>query len=279
MRRLFKIFLLMILLTTGFSTILLRGSENILVQLRLYEGFQKKEKISAVVVSSYYLKKLEKEQILSDMQIENEKNSLMKIYNLEAVENISIIDMELKKGGENTQEIAPGGRRLVVKLSMFSKENNRFKVDVREKEKKVSLLETEVIIPPRKTAVLGCEDAAKRIFFFSFSRNMEKPAAVESGRVATVSYPRLIKKVMPTYPEKAMAEGVEGDVLIRALINETGDVTQVKVETRLHPLLDKAALHAVRQWKYKPWMINGVPSPTEVSIKITFKLQEHPEKK
>lgn len=279
MKRLFKFLLFVVLLTGSVSTALASGPETIVVQLRLYEGFQEKEKISAVVVSSYYLKKLEKEPILSSMQIEKEKKSLLKIYNLNAVENISIIDMELKKGGENTQEIAPGGHRLVVRLSMFSKDNNRFKVEVREKEKKAALLETEVIIPQQKTAVLGFEDAAKRIFFFSLHRKKDRPAAVESGRVASLRYPRLIKKVEPVYPEKAMAEGIEGDVLIRALINEAGDVTQLNVETRLHPLLDKAALHAVRQWKYKPWILNGVPSPTKVVVKITFKINEQSVKK
>jgi len=277
MKRLFKIFLLIFLFTTGFSAALAGNSEKIVVQLRLYEGFQEKGKISAVVVSSYYLKKLEKEQILSDMQIENEKKSLKKIYNLDAVENISIIDMELKKGGENTQEIAPGGRKLVIKLSMFSKDKNRFTVEVWEKEKKAALLETEVIIPQQKTAVLGFEDAAQRIFFFSLHREKDRPAAVESGRVASLSYPRLLKSVLPIYPKKAMAEGIEGDVYIRAMISETGGVTQLNVETKLHPLLDKAALHAVRQWKYKPWMINGVPSPTEVVVKITFKIEDHSE--
>ena len=101
----------------------------------------------------------------------------------------------------------------------------------------------------------------------------------ESRRVASLVYPRLIKKVEPVYPEKAIKEGIEGDVLIRALINEAGDVTRLKVETRLAPMLDKAALHALRQWKYKPWLINGVPNPTEVVVKITFKINKQSKKK
>lgn len=278
MKRSFKGFLLLCLVTAIFSTFFLRGADNIVVQLRLYEGFKKKGKVSAVVVSSYYLKKLAKEHILSDMQIEKEKKSLEKIYNLEDVENISIIDMALKKGGENTQEIVLGGRKLAITLSMFPKSNNRFKVEVREKGKKAALMETEVFIPQEKTAVLGFEDATNRIFFFSFHREKDISGGKESRRVASLQFPRLIKRVVPVYPEKVLAEGVEGDVLVRAVIDESGSVTQLRIEEGVHPLLDEAALNAVKQWKYKPWVVNGVPKSTEVVVKIFFKIKEHSEK-
>lgn len=278
MKLLYRLFTLIILFSVVFFNPLLGGEENIVVQLRLYEGFKQKGKVSAVVVSSYYLKKLAKEQILSDMQIEKEGKSLQKVYNLESVENISIIGMTLKKGGENIQDILLGGRKLAVKLSMFPREDNRFQVRVREKGKKAALLETEIIIPQEKTAVLGFEDATKRIFFFSFHREKDTPAGVAGKRVASIMKPRLIKKVVPVYPEKLVEEGIEGVVRLRAEMDESGKVWQLQVETGLHPLLDKAAVEAVRQWRYKPLMVNGVPRPTDVIVEILFKIKDIPKR-
>lgn len=278
MKKSFKPILLIYLLTAACFTPLLRGTDNIVVQLRLYEGYKKKGKVSAVVVSSYYLKKLAKEQLLSDKQIAMEKNSLQKIYNLEEVRDISVIDMTLKKGGENTQEIVLAGRELVVKLAMFPKDTNRFKVRVLEKGKKAALMETEIIIPQEKAAVLGFEDATKRVFFFSFHRQKDSPADKKSPPIAWIKKPYLIKRVVPPYPDQVLAEGIEGDVVIRALINKKGNLTQLRVEESLHPLLDQAALDAVSQWKYNPLMTHEGPREQEVSVKITFKIKEDQQK-
>ena len=278
MIRLYRLFTLIILFSAVLLNPLFGGGESIVVQLRLYEGFKQKGKVSAVVVSSYYLKKLAKEHILSDTWIDKEKKSLQKIYNLERVENISIIDMALKKGGENIQDILLGGRELAVKLSMFPREDDRFKVFVHEKGKKAALMETEVIIPQEKTAVLGFEDATKRIFFFSFHREKDTPAGVEDKRIASIMKPRLIKKVVPVYPEKLVEEGIEGVVRIRAEMDESGKVCQLQVEKSLHPLLDKTAVAAVKQWRYKPLMINGVPRPTDVIVEILFKIKDIPQR-
>ena len=278
MIRLYRLFTLIILFSAVLLNPLFGGGESIVVQLRLYEGFKQKGKVSAVVVSSYYLKKLAKEHILSDTWIDKEKKSLQKIYNLERVENISIIDMALKKGGENIQDILLGGRELAVKLSMFSREDDRFKVFVHEKGKKAALMETEVIIPQEKTAVLGFEDATKRIFFFSFHRKKDTPAGGEDKRIASIMKPRLIKKVVPVYPEKLVEEGIEGVVRIRAEMDESGKVCQLQVEKSLHPLLDKTAVAAVKQWRYKPLMINGVPRPTDVIVEILFKIKDIPQR-
>jgi protein TonB len=279
MKKSYRGFFLILLLAAFLLSPLLRGAENIVVQLRLYEGFKRKGKISAVVVSTYYLKKLAKEQILSDIQIEKEKQSLQKIYNLEDVENISIINMALRQGGENVQEeIMLAGRKLAIKLSMFAEDNNRFTVTVREKEKKIALMETEIIIPQEKTAVLGFADATKRIFFFSFHRKKNTPVETGNKRIAYIRKPRLIKKVVPVYPEQAIAEGVEGYVTVRAVIDESGSILRLEVEQGLHPLLDKAALDAVKQWKYKPLIMNDVARTTEVLVKIFFKIKAIPDR-
>jgi TonB family protein len=81
----------------------------------------------------------------------------------------------------------------------------------------------------------------------------------------------LVKRVDPNYPDQAKSQKVQGLVQLRATISKTGDVTAVKA---LHgnPLLTDAATEAVKQWKYKPYSVNGAPTSIETSITLTFKL-------
>jgi len=76
----------------------------------------------------------------------------------------------------------------------------------------------------------------------------------------------------PVYPELARAAQVQGTVIIQAVINTSGDVTDAKV-LRSIPLLDQSALDAVRQWKYSPTLLNGVPVPVVMTVTVTFTLR------
>ena len=82
----------------------------------------------------------------------------------------------------------------------------------------------------------------------------------------------LIKRVDPNYPDKARDQKLDGLVQLRANINKSGDVTGVKA---LHgnALLVEAATAAVKQWKYKPYYVNGAPTDIETSITLNFKPQ------
>jgi len=82
----------------------------------------------------------------------------------------------------------------------------------------------------------------------------------------------LIKKVDPNYPDQARDQKPDGLVQLRLNINKAGDVTSVKA---LHgnPLLVDAATTAVKQWKYKPYFVNGTPTEIETSVTLHFKQQ------
>ena len=84
--------------------------------------------------------------------------------------------------------------------------------------------------------------------------------------------PRKIKDAKPVYPAIARSAGVSGAVTIEATIGPDGKVTDAKV-VRSIPLLDQAALDAVRQWEYTPSLLNGVPVPVLMSITINFTRQ------
>ena len=75
--------------------------------------------------------------------------------------------------------------------------------------------------------------------------------------------------VEPVYPEIARRAGVSGVVILEAVIDPHGNVTDVNV-LRSIPLLDEAAMDAVRQWKYEPTLLNGVPVPIVMTVTVNF---------
>ena len=81
--------------------------------------------------------------------------------------------------------------------------------------------------------------------------------------------PALIHRVEPDYPGVAVSAKVSGIVILEAIVNEAGAVTDVKV-LRSITLLDQAAVKAVQQWRYEPLMLNGRPTPFIVVVTLTF---------
>jgi protein TonB len=79
------------------------------------------------------------------------------------------------------------------------------------------------------------------------------------------------RKVTPQYPDIALRGRVQGQVVIRALIDKNGDVEDVSLVSG-HRALAPAALEAVKQWKYRPYLLNGQPVKIETQITIVFQL-------
>jgi protein TonB len=84
--------------------------------------------------------------------------------------------------------------------------------------------------------------------------------------------PVKIHDVLPVYPEAARLARVEGLVIIEAVIGPTGSVAEARV-LRSKPLLDQAAIDAVRQWKYTPTLLNGIPVPVIMTVTVNFTLK------
>lgn len=87
--------------------------------------------------------------------------------------------------------------------------------------------------------------------------------------------PMQIARVEPVYPMIAQSARVSGVVILEVLIGTNGSVTDAKV-LRSIPLLDQAALDAVRQWRYEPTLLNGVPVPVIMTVTVTFTLSAPP---
>ena len=83
---------------------------------------------------------------------------------------------------------------------------------------------------------------------------------------------RLVYRVEPEYPELAKRARVSGLVVMQVIVNEGGAVEEVKI-VRGHPLLNDAALRAVRQWRYSPYLLNGEPIPVTATVTVNFVLR------
>lgn len=90
---------------------------------------------------------------------------------------------------------------------------------------------------------------------------------------ADVVQPVLIHKVQPEYPEIARKARIQGVVILEAIITKEGNVENVKVLRRLHPILDQAAVNSVQQWHYKPATLNGRPVKVYSTVTVKFTLK------
>src|SRR6185503_6267751 len=99
-----------------------------------------------------------------------------------------------------------------------------------------------------------------------------KVAPPQKIRVSSgVAAGNLINQVKPIYPPIAKQAHISGTVLLSATISKNGTIENLKVISG-HPMLTQAALEAVRQWRYKPYMLSGEPTEVETQITVNFNL-------
>jgi len=103
---------------------------------------------------------------------------------------------------------------------------------------------------------------------------LPKPVpTVQRVRVsAGVTAGLLIHRVEPTYPPLAQQARIQGVVVLTALIDKDGNVQHLQVASG-HPLLVSAAIEAVKQWRYKPFLVNGEPVEVETTVTVTFHMR------
>lgn len=109
----------------------------------------------------------------------------------------------------------------------------------------------------------------------------DKTDAVEEETDAEdekVLKPKLIKKVNPLYPEEARKAGIQGDVVLEAKIDTYGRVEKIRILKSDNELLNEAAVDALKQWIYEPFIKEGKPAKAEFTVTIKFKLSDKKKK-
>lgn len=103
------------------------------------------------------------------------------------------------------------------------------------------------------------------------------PTAMPTATLSTVKISQgvsqglLIKRIQPRYPQNALSMRIQGAVQMEATINKEGSIANLKVVSG-DPVLARAATEAVRQWRYKPYYLNGEPVEIQTQITVNFKL-------
>src|SRR6267154_2443763 len=102
--------------------------------------------------------------------------------------------------------------------------------------------------------------------------NIPKVATPQRVRVSSgVSQGLLIKRVQPNYPPLARQARIQGQVVLQAEISKDGAIQNLQLISG-HPMLAPAAIEAVKQWRYKPYLLNGEPVEVDTQVQVNFTL-------
>jgi protein TonB len=97
------------------------------------------------------------------------------------------------------------------------------------------------------------------------------PPVASLVRLSHMSEGDLIRKILPVYPPLARTARIQGQVVLQAVISKQGAIENLKVVSG-HPMLAPAAIDAVRQWLYRPYVLNNEPVEVETQITVNFSL-------
>lgn len=113
----------------------------------------------------------------------------------------------------------------------------------------------------------GIVSAANNAAAPKFIPNVPQRVRISQG----VTKGLLIHRVEPTYPPLARAARVQGEVILSAIIGTDGEIRNLQLVSG-HPMLVPAAVDAVKQWRYKPYLLNGTPVEVETTVTVIFSL-------
>lgn len=306
------------------------------LRLKVFEGVKEGKVEPIRTVTSSFLRYTLSASIKSEDTSEKEENQLRRVFNLKSVQLLTEANLSWSKIPSKDFHLFRLDSKeyaivvTLVRVSSSERVTCRLEVMEQDKDRKSSLLDSELSLDKKVITTFGFEDNSGQPYFLSLrvlgigSRTgageaapsgqvggviggavTAKPAQQElrqkaeetgkepSGVIAAkpaqpekpeelkdvvkatgdIKPPRLIKKVQPVYPEGARKSGVEGIVILEVTTDKTGKVAAVKV-LRSVPLLDEAAIEAVKQWEYEPVLINGQPRPLVFTVTVNFKLQD-----
>lgn len=260
---------------------------GVTVKLRFMEGIREsvEQKPRIAVATSSYLQPVFSGALAARVDLEYERKQIARVFNLKDVRLITEADFPVavpkKPGDEGISHLVRlNGREYTVRLMSTGKpliEQLEFRLEIFERveNKKTSLLDTEFRMTSGGIAVFGFETSGGAPYFLSFRLEGDVPGAVRA--VGRIQPPKLIRQVEPVYPDVARKARVDGVVILEATTDIYGRVQNVKI-LRSIPLLDQAAVDAVRQWIYEPLIIEGEPRPVTFTVTVRFQLPDKEKK-
>ncbi|MCX6556443.1 MAG: energy transducer TonB [Candidatus Aminicenantes bacterium] len=244
------------------------------------------ENVKSNVTTSFYLKSMVQRNLQVTFSSEALQAELQKTFNAPKVSLLAAGDLVWKSGGEPSvmQIVQIDGRDYALILTPLPKPGAvNFKVGVVEennqKNIKNILLDTEIVLPDREVAVLGFRDAQENSYFIAFYvQGRDDKISKDVLQLLASQKPRKIKEIKPVYPQNALMNRIQSVVTLNVETDANGQVQLAEVISG-HPLFNDAAIRAVRQWVYEPYIVNGVAKAVAFTVTVTFKLNDDAEAK
>ena len=300
-------------LMIAFSFLYLQASEKLNIKLRVYEGAKEGAAEPLRFVTSSFLQSTVSATIQTEFKLEEEREKIKRVFNLQDVSLLTETDLELGlKPDQVSHYFRLNGKEYYVIIVLDEwKGMGQFVIAVNEalEDKKKNILTTAITLPGGNAAIFGFEDREGKPYFLSFHvtsvigpdgklmpppppppppppkkgaqpppppppteaelKEFAKGAVIAIGEIKP---PRLIREVPPVYPEIARQSFVRGTVVLGVRVDTHGRVTDVKVLKSI-PLLNKAAVDAVKQWIYEPFILDGKPMPVVFSLNVVFHMR------
>jgi len=269
------------LLLVGHLLMPVGADSSTVFSLRIYQGFRDSVGPSPLVISSYYLGERQTVSLPPDRSVSREKASLSRVFNLQGIKLITEGNLFLDTHSQLNRSLTliHHPARIEIRLSSEGKAGHLFRVEIVEDGVRdpSPLLNTELIIPPRKTAILGFEDSRKRIYFLSLQRLPPSPSPGDAlPAVIPHHAPHLLHRVDPVYPRTAVESGVQGMVRLEGEIAASGRIENIRVTRGADDVLVQAAIDAIRQWRYRPLSHRGKPLSIPFAITVNYLLDAPP---
>jgi len=175
----------------------------------------------------------------------------------------------------------PAAPIKVVKVVETDVVNNQLRTPTKI-PKKVEMIKEEDTPPPQMAGVVGgvpggvpggSMNGVIGGIISSTPTAVPRVATPQRVRVsAGVTQGLKIKNVNPVYPQMAKIARVQGPVVLAAIIGKDGSIQNLHVLSTASPLLNQAAIDAVREWRYRPYILNGEPVEVDTQITVNFTL-------
>jgi protein TonB len=168
----------------------------------------------------------------------------------------------------------PPAAAPVVKRAPPEIVDNVLRTPTKIPEKIKKIVEDEAPAPTNMSGVIGgfSGGAPGGVLGGVLSAANTPPPRIAPQRVKVsqgVTSGLLINKVTPTYPPIAKTAHITGSVVLQAVISKQGAIEGLKVVSG-HPMLINSAVEAVKQWRYKPYILNGEPVEVETTVTVNF---------
>jgi TonB family protein len=302
-----RIFLVMLLVACFFQVSLLAAT-RVDLKLRVYEGKRQGTLEPPQFITSSYIQPTITASLQTEFDLEKEKAQIKRVFNLQDVALLTEADLVI---GEERAGRSPDSARHYFRLNgnAFAvyvmlqewKASPRFLVLFNEMvaDKPQNILTTEMLLAGGHSAVFGFEDRTGKPYFCSFHITgppdkilppppppppappvpPEKKLEIEEfekGAVKArdaVNPPRLLKSVDPIFPEEAKRKAEKGYVVLNVRTDTQGNVKNVMVIRSNNKIFNEAAVIAVKQWKYEPYLEDGRLKEMVFSVSIHFELR------